>query len=251
MSSKKTLKSVLAAAGVLAGIIAAAAATNLPTHEEATPETPTAPTSATAPAPLDADQAAASAAAVVVAQELPIIDPDEVVPAYQRDSFGADWADIDGNGCRQRDDVLARDLTDVVLDSNGCTVLSGILENDPYTGQDIVFQHDRIAEEGNPGSQGVQGEHIVSLKAAHLGGAWAWDDARRLQFANTLDNVIAVDGLANQSKQDAGPADWLPDTSYRCTYAIKYTQIVDTWDLAVTAADRDALVGTLSACAGE
>src|SRR4051794_15397969 len=31
---------------------------------------------------------------------------------YQRtDDFGAAWLDVDGNGCRTRDDVLARDLS--------------------------------------------------------------------------------------------------------------------------------------------
>lgn len=184
-----------------------------------------------------------------LAAALPLDVDESEIPAYSRDTFGPAWADIDGNGCRQRDDVLARDLIDVELARNRCTVLRGVLEVDPYTGKRITFQHDRVAEPGNPGSQGVQGEHIISLKAAHLGGAWAWSDQQRLQFANDLDNVIAVDGIANQSKQDSGPADWLPLTTYRCTYVTKYTQIATEWGLAVSVADRDALVTTLNECA--
>lgn len=30
---------------------------------------------------------------------------------YLRDAFGSAWADVDGNGCNQRDDVLLRDST--------------------------------------------------------------------------------------------------------------------------------------------
>lgn len=186
-----------------------------------------------------------------IAGALPLIveDPSRPAPKYSRASFGRDWVDVDGNGCRQRDDVLARDLVDVVRAENGCTVLRGVLQKDPYTGRRIMFQHDRVAEPGNRGSQGVQGEHIVSLKAAHAGGAWTWDDAKRIQFANDLDNIIAVDGTANESKGDAGPSRWLPPTDYRCTYVATYTLILQRWQLSVSAADRTALTNALSVCA--
>lgn len=168
--------------------------------------------------------------------------------AYARDSFGPSWADIDGNGCRQRDDVLARDLTNVVLADNGCTVLSGVL-HDPYTGKIVQFQHDRIATEGNPGSQGVQIDHIVSLSAAHFGGAADWTPERRLEFANDPANLIAVDGPTNASKKDAGPARWLPpNPDYVCTYAIRYTEILARWDLTPSEDDQQALTETLTGC---
>ena len=32
-------------------------------------------------------------------------------PAYDRDAFGSPWADTDGDGCNQRDDVLLRDAS--------------------------------------------------------------------------------------------------------------------------------------------
>ena len=37
--------------------------------------------------------------------------PDGLV-AYIRSSFGGGWADSDGNGCNQRDDVLLRDAVE-------------------------------------------------------------------------------------------------------------------------------------------
>ena len=48
---------------------------------------------------------------------------------YQRDLFGERWADVDGNGCDTRNDVLARDLSAVVFreGSGECKVLEGVL----------------------------------------------------------------------------------------------------------------------------
>ena len=53
---------------------------------------------------------------------------------YRRDQFGQRWRDIDRNGCDQRNDVLARDLTGPVFKpgTRNCLVLSGTL-HDPYT----------------------------------------------------------------------------------------------------------------------
>lgn len=214
-----------------------------PGHE--TPAAPAAPDSATPlPVPgVDYADVALRAAA------LRTIDPAAPVPDYRREDFGDAWRDIDGNGCRQRDDVLARDLTDVVRDERGCTVLFGTLA-DPYTGQTVTFQHDRVAEAGNPGSQGVQIDHIVSLAAAHRGGAWTWTPGQREWFANNLDGLAAVEGRANQAKQDEGPSGWLPTADHVCTYVLEYTTILDEWDLGVSQADQDALIRTLTECAG-
>lgn len=181
-----------------------------------------------------------------LAAELDVIAEGAQIPEYRRDDFGIRWADTDGNGCDQRQDVLTRDLTAVVTD--GCTVLFGELQ-DPYTGLVVEFQHDRVAQQGNAGSQGVQIDHVISLSAAHQGGAWQWTLGEREQFANDLENLLAVDGPTNQSKSDRGPAQWLPpDPSYRCDYATRYVTIATTWDLAVTVDDRAALINTLNNC---
>lgn len=199
------------------------------------------------------DRATPSAVPVrVAAASLPLIDPSVKIPEYRRAVFGEQaWVDVDGNGCRQRDDVLARDLVDVVRSSNGCTVLRGVLPHDPYTGHRIVFEHDRVAEPGNPGSQGIEIDHVVSLAAAFRGGAWAWTAQCRLEFANTVgDELLAVDGPTNIAKSDAGPARWLPspESGFRCAYAARYTRILFTWGLAVDERDRAALVQVLDEC---
>ena len=61
-------------------------------------------------------------------------------PNYDRAAYGPSWADTDHNGCDQRNDVLARDLTAVTYTKAdpGCTVATGHLV-DVYTGRSIDF----------------------------------------------------------------------------------------------------------------
>lgn len=65
---------------------------------------------------------------------------------YDRSLFGPAWTDdvtVAGghNGCDTRNDILRRDLVEVEIkaESNGCTVLSGVL-HDPYSGTTAKFQ---------------------------------------------------------------------------------------------------------------
>lgn len=239
------IRTWLMAALISAAALALAVAFNLGTPREPSAAstidgTPPAPTEPAATATSQPGSAAALAAS------LPLIDESVEIPRYQRASFGERWQDIDRNGCDQRQDVLARDLTEVTRDR--CTVLTGFLL-DPYTGASITFQHDRVAEPGNPGSQGVQIDHVVSLSAAHAGGAWRWKPEEREAFANTLSNLLAVDGKTNQAKGDRGPSAWMPpDSAFACEYAQRYTEIVSEWHLSVRRADRDALAETLVGC---
>lgn len=71
------------------------------------------------------------------------VDDNQSSSGYDRDSFGFRTTDVDGNGCDVRDDVLARDLTDITYKYAGsCVVESGTLA-DPYTAQTIHFVRGR------------------------------------------------------------------------------------------------------------
>ncbi|MFA4840241.1 MAG: DUF1524 domain-containing protein [Agrococcus sp.] len=180
------------------------------------------------------------------ASALPLIDETTRTPEYRRDDFGDGWVDVDRNGCSTRQDVLQRDLQGETLADDGCTVLTGTLPADPYTGATIEFAHDRVGGD----SQAVQIDHIISLSAAHRGGAWAWSDDERVAFANDPATLLAVDGPTNASKGDRGPADWMPENPGSwCEYAADYASIASTYGLAVSAADRQMLVDVLAACA--
>lgn len=164
---------------------------------------------------------------------------------YDRDSFGYRTTDDDGNGCDVRDDVLARDMTDVIYKSRGCIVKTGILK-DPYTATTIHFQR------GQKTSAAVQIDHVVALENAWQSGASKWDQAKRTQFGNDMYNLLAVDGPANQEKGSSSAAYWLPTNSaYRCDYVARQIGVKDKYDLTVTSAEKQAMLSVLHGCPGQ
>lgn len=160
---------------------------------------------------------------------------------YRRAAFGKGWKDLDGNGCSTRNEILARDLKDT-HSSDGCTITSGILD-DPYTGQRINFTR------GEKSSQAVQIDHQVPLSQAWASGARDWDKNRRVEFANDPENLLAVDGSANQAKQDQDAAQWLPkNADYQCTYISHQVSIKAKYGLSVDQREHDILDQMLHQC---
>lgn len=164
---------------------------------------------------------------------------------YNRSEFGDAWTDdvnVAGghNGCDTRNDMLRRDLLDVV--SNGCVVLSGIL-NDPYTGTSVDF----LRGEGT--SALVQIDHMVALSDAWQKGAAQWDELRRQEFANDPRNLQATLGWINTQKGNGDAATWLPpDKSYRCVYVSRIVDVKSAYGLWVTQAEYDAIARVLDQC---
>ena len=165
---------------------------------------------------------------------------------YDRDLFGFRETDDDGNGCDVREDILARDLTDVAyVTRNGCKVKSGVL-NDPYTGKVIHFTR------GQNTSAAVQIDHVVALQNAWQSGAKDWNARKRMQFANDPYNLLAVDGPANQGKGSASAAYWLPtNASYRCDYVARQIGVKDKDGLSVTSNEKRAMQSVLHGCPGQ
>jgi hypothetical protein len=201
---------------------------------------------------LAAPQVAAGPAADAMAQ-LDSIEVKGRAPktGYERSLFGDAWTDdvtvADGrNGCDTRNDILRRDLVDVVFKpgSNGCAVLSGTL-NDPYTGTSFAFQR-------GPGSSAeVQIDHMVSLSDAWQTGAQQWDEFTRRNFANDPRNLQATLGWVNQQKGDGDAATWLPpNNAYRCTFVSRIVDVKADYRLWVTPAERDAIARVLAGCGG-
>lgn len=182
-------------------------------------------------------------------QSLPITDEavkktQENIPRYKRDKFGARWADVNHTGCDTRNEILARDMTQVIYKpgTHDCVVLSGSLD-DPYTGETILF------ERGQGTSEKVQIDHVVALKDAWVSGAWRWEDSQRLEFANDPLNLLAVDGSANQEKSDLSADGWLPaNKSYLCDFAVRQVAVKKKWELSVTQDEKRALADVLSKC---
>lgn len=189
---------------------------------------------------IDGDRYVDGAAVAAAAETLAVVDSSAI--GYDRDRF-EHWRDPDRNGCDARNDILRRDLVDVVMrDGSDCVVQQGTL-HDPYTGATIAFQR------GQDTSSAVQIDHIVPLAAAWTGGANTWDDASREAFANDPVNLQAVDGETNAEKGQMLPGEWMPSNgAFRCTYLAQVTNVLTGYGLAVTALDRVALVDAATDC---
>ncbi|MFF8846652.1 HNH endonuclease family protein [Streptomyces sp. NPDC015127] len=160
---------------------------------------------------------------------------------YDRDEFGYAWLDTaDGvplarNGCDTRNDLLARDGHDLAHRSGSDCVVVRMTLHDPYTGRTVEWRKRRASE--------VQIDHVVPLSYSWQMGAARWDDAKRRRLANDPLNLLPVDGRANSAKGDSGPASWLPPNKrVRCSYAVRFAQVATAYELAVTAADKRAML---------
>ncbi|HEY4534857.1 MAG TPA: HNH endonuclease family protein [Enteractinococcus sp.] len=161
---------------------------------------------------------------------------------YSRDEFGDGWLDPDGNGCDARNDILARDLDNVVTRDDDCTVLSGVLD-DPFTNTTIEFIR------GPETSMEVQIDHVVALSDAWQKGAQQLSVEQRERFANDPLNLLAVDGPANQQKSDGDAATWLPpNTAFRCEFVAIQTAVKAKYELWITQAEYDAIQQILREC---
>ena len=163
---------------------------------------------------------------------------------YTREQFGQTWADVDRNGCDTRNDILTRDLINLVYkeEAKKCTVLTGTLL-DPYSGEKISFVR------GTSTSTEVQIDHVVALSDAWQKGAQKLSLQVRTAFANDPLNLMAVKGRLNSQKGAGDAATWLPPLkSYRCTYVARQIAVKAKYNLWVTIAEKKAISGILEKC---
>ncbi len=168
--------------------------------------------------------------------------------AYDRDSYGQRWSDVESNGCNQRDDRLLMDAvrgTVVTAVQGACDhdVLAGRWV-DPYTGELLVATDLKDQTQ----AMSITIDHVVPLAEAHRSGAASWAAERRLLFANDLPGLRVVAGDVNSAKSDQDPAQWLPEEAAVCWYATIWTDIKTTWQLSIDPAERDALEQILAGC---
>jgi hypothetical protein len=115
-----------------------------------------------------------------------------------------------------------------------CSVTAGKLL-DPYTGETLTV----VSK--------IQIDHVVPLGEMWRSGAAAWPLERRVQAANDLGNLLAVQGKANEQKGDKTPDKWLPPLSH-CLYSRIYVTTKSHDQLTVTAPEVAALKKALSTC---
>lgn len=163
---------------------------------------------------------------------------------YDRDQFGTAWSDVDRNGCDTRNDILRRDLTDLIYKerTGECVLLSGTLV-DRYSGEVIYFLR------GVKTSSEVQIDHIVALSNAWQTGAFKLTPELRRELANDPLNLFAVKGRLNSQKGDGDAATWLPPRrSFWCTYIAHQIAVKVKYKLWVTSPEKAQMVRILNSC---
>lgn len=198
------------------------------------PEIPSTPAQAV-PAPVHAGTALAAL------NTLPVKGPAPKT-GYSREEFGKTWDDVNGNDCDTRNDILVRDLTDIVKDSK-CAVKSGTL-NDLYTGTVIHFVRG--------GGASVDIDHVVALSDSWITGSQQISSQKRLELANDPLNLIAAQASANRQKGDKNAASWLPSNkSFRCQYVARQVAVKKKYELWVQPAEKEAIDRVLATCPDE
>ena len=166
---------------------------------------------------------------------------------FSRYRFGEPWSDdvnveFGHNGCNTRDDILRRDLTELVVRPGTCYAQSGVLI-DPYTGESIAFVR------GPDTSEAVQIDHVVSLSDAWYKGARDWDEQRRRDFANDPRNLLAVGAKANFDKAFRDANAWLPpNPAFRCEFVARQIAVKAAYRLWVSANEKRAMAAVLDHC---
>ncbi|MFF8772385.1 HNH endonuclease family protein [Kitasatospora sp. NPDC015120] len=179
------------------------------------------------PTPISAATARGYLATLAVAAE-------SHTTTYDRALF-PHWITVSGT-CNTRETVLKRDGSNVVTDAN-CAAVSG----------SWVSVYDNAT---TTTASAFDIDHLVPLAEAWRSGAWAWTTAQRQALANDLTRpqLVAVSASSNRSKGDQDPAHWLPQASYRCTYARAWVQVKYYYGLSVDSAEKSALSSILNGC---
>jgi hypothetical protein len=166
---------------------------------------------------------------------------------FQRWRFGKAWSDdvnveFGHNGCNTRDDILRRDLANLVVRPGTCYAQTGVL-HDPYTGAPIDFVR------GPDTSNSIEIDHVVSLADAWYKGARSWDPQRRLDFANDPRNLLAVSPKANFDKAFRDAASWLPpNAAFRCDFVARQIDVKSAYGLWLSAKEEQAMADVLAHC---
>ena len=166
---------------------------------------------------------------------------------FKRYQFGKAWSDdvdveFGRNGCNTRDDILRRDLQNLVVRRGTCYAQSGTLI-DPYSGVTIDFVRSPDT------SKAIEIDHVVALADAWYKGARSWDPQRRLDFANDPRNLLAVSPKANFDKAFRDAASWLPpNEAFRCDFVARQIEVKAAYGLWLSAKERTAMESVLSRC---
>lgn len=178
---------------------------------------PPGPTDAALPAPRD----------LLAAVPVTPVERHRVV-GYEREAFGDGWGRARVTGlehCTSREAALAVQSRPRATSCEPAAVIEDLYADTR------VFSTERL-----------EADHVFPLAAAWDMGAWAWDDARRAEFANDPLNLVITSRALNQEKSDQLPSRWMPPARARqCWYAQRLAAVAYAYSLPLPAADHRAV----------
>lgn len=180
-----------------------------------------------------------SDSSVLIAAQLLVERGKASTTDYSRSAFGSAWKDVDRNGCDTRNDILARDFSEVKFKpgTNSCKVIGGVW-TDPYSNETYTF-------DSAPST--AQIDHVVSLKNAWQMGADQWAQPDREAFANDPINLTVTVASLNRQKSDSNAASWLPPYKpARCSFIARQVAVKAKWKLYVTSSEKTVMLQILS-----
>ncbi|MDR1189548.1 MAG: HNH endonuclease family protein [Bifidobacteriaceae bacterium] len=147
-------------------------------------------------------------------------------------------------GLDLKDYILARDLDERVYDPDSFTLLSGVLSEDPYTGEPVAFRQSEDKSKWY-----VHIDHVVAVADAWVSGGYRWplDGPRWVKFCNWPGNLLAVSSWANMSKGDSN-ALWLPSNpkhDWRVRYVIMQLQVKSHFSLSLAESEAEVMLKVL------
>jgi hypothetical protein len=182
-------------------------------------------------------------------QRLTIVDRATENSSYRRSAFGRSWADLDGDGCNTRDEVLlatvdtSRPYQTRRRDRCRADMVAGTW-TDLYTGTVTTWTNLKDPAQ----AQALPIDHIVSLAGSWRYAARQWPQQRRVQFANDELNLTPTTADVNRQRADQDPVTWTPPPAGRCGYATRYISVKARYDLPVDVQEKAALERLLRTC---
>jgi hypothetical protein len=160
---------------------------------------------------------------------------------FVRTDLSVSWAKFPGVGLDMKDYIFARHLSDVTFEPDGFTVATGLLAEDPYTGQPLDF---RLEEDRKRWR--IEIDHVVSLKDVWTSGGHAWSPTGRnwQQVANDPGNLLPTEKKVNASKSDQTADEWVPANTvhdYRARFVVLQVAVKSRFQLSVTRDEAEAM----------
>ena len=170
---------------------------------------------------------------VAHAQPITLIVAEDYESGYDRKLF-KHWIDADADGCNTRLEVLIEEAIKKPKIGKNCILTSGTWKS-PY--DEKVYS--------NPSKLDI--DHLVPLAEAWRSGAWKWTAQERQNFANDLDEPVALVAVSlnlNRSKGDRDLSQWSPPKG-KCSYLKSWIVVKSKYSLTIDREESKA-ISTLS-----